>query len=143
MPAAQELTGKHAKITIGGVTILDAYEVTVEISNTFLEPRPFGQDWKKRIPDEADFSVSAKRYAIPASIGAVLSMAAITPSLGNLRTPATCVVYQEEGNTASRVFEGPIWVEKGTFSLPAGLIDEDVSFVAADKPTFVAGQSIT
>jgi hypothetical protein len=142
MSAAQELTGKYAQIKIGGVVLLEAYEITVEISNTFLEPRPFGQTWKKRIPDEADFSVTAKKYAIPSSIGAVLDLAASTPSAGDNRTPATIVVYQDESNTSMRVFEGPIWVEKGTLSMPAGLIDEDISFVAADAPTYVAGRSL-
>ncbi|MEN6358336.1 MAG: hypothetical protein ABFD83_14785 [Armatimonadota bacterium] len=142
MSAAQELTGKYAQVKIGGVTLMDAYEVTVEISNTFLEPRPFGRSWKKRIPDEADFSVTAKRYSIPSSIAAVLDLAASTPSAGDNRTPATIVVYQDEHDTSTRIFEGPIWVEKGTLSMPAGLVDEDISFVAADDPVYIAGRSI-
>lgn len=140
---AQELTGKHAEIRISGVKVIDAYDVVVEIINTFFEPRPFGQVWKKRIPDEADFSASAKKYALVSNIGQALALAASTQAAGEARMPATIDLYQTEGDANSKVFSGPIWVEKGTFTMPSGaLIDEDISFVAADEPTFVYGYTI-
>ena len=78
MTAQAELTGKHAEVMIGAVKVMDAYEVSIDLSNTFLEPRAFGQVWKKRIPDEGDFTVTAKKYALASNIGNFISLAAQT-----------------------------------------------------------------
>ena len=132
-------TAKHASIYLNAVKIADAFNLTVNVTEDFIEHRAFGDNFKQREVDIADWSVDAEKYVGASGMGyfvdAVLTQA-------NLAVPAayTLAVYQLDGDANSKIIEGPVWIGEGSMDLSNGsMVGERGAFVAASDPTFWIG----
>lgn len=129
------LTGKTASVKLGSVTVADMEELTINISPEFLESRGWGETYKQRSPDGSDVTLTAKKWmtATTANVGEFIANSARTV---DATTPYTVTVYAYTGGI---IFVGLMWFGEATMNMPRGLYTEDVTMVAAEKPTYIAG----
>ena len=133
---ARRITAKHAAFWLGAVKIADAFDVTIRISTTFEASEAFGDEWELPEPMRGSWNGTARRFHTVVG-GGFLSHAVSTPAAASV--PLTIIVYQIEGVSASRVFEGVGWAEDAEGNLPrSGMMESGVTLRGYGAPTFVA-----
>jgi len=124
MARAPELTGKPAALYIGATLVARMQSCDIDTTIDYHNPAPWGDTWKARVFDKADWTLTAKRYSIVASLNHFPSLAAWQTV--NQDTVVRVKVYQSLA-LAKVVFEADGVIESGKLSMPEGLIEEDLT----------------
>lgn len=123
MARLPELTGKPAALYIGAVLIARIQSCDIDQTIEYLNPAPWGDYWKARVFDRADWTLTAKRYALVTSLNHFPSLAA-----WQITNPDVVVRVKAYQSLALNkvVFEADGVVESGKLSMPQGLIEEEL-----------------
>jgi hypothetical protein len=134
------LSGHKAEFYLDGLLIAQTDSATPKFSPQFAVGLGWAKNYTTRDPVGSDWSVSASGFVTSAAFWEFLRLSAMTPQAVS---PLTCKLYQMVGGTIRLVVEGPVWAGESSGTLPdAELSKQEIEFVGADAPTYVAGSSI-
>lgn len=120
-------TGSKMRVTVGGVNIAEGTDCVVKITPNILKSRAWSDEGTVTQPDGYEWEVTAKKFARTANLGDFLGLPGANITAG---APARLVVYNLQGVTETRVFEGDMWAGEAIMNLPmGGYVEENVTFV--------------
>lgn len=133
-------SAKDASIYINGVKIAQAHNVTVNVSPEFIESKGFGDNFKQRVPDGADWTVDAERFSLVGGALGYFLDGVMTQTTSADPSPLTLTVYQKDGDASTKLIEGPVWFGETSIEMSRGsLVGEKGAFVAESDPTYWIG----